>query len=338
MQYQHTAEIGVLIPAQTQLWLPAGRPPLTRAPAPFLKQLLRAMGEWIGQLQPDGRVLLTAGAEISERQGSLWHTTDWTDSPTTAALLATDARHILHTLWLSLNQPEDLYLVTGGIDGPAVGLAPIDETYRADADADAKTPIAALLADDDFAHRVLLPYLAVRRLTVRTLAFRPDSPRAAALARNHVGHLTRIKCNGCRYPCRAVLRTDEGPTMTSLTINLGDNYLFGRLSAASTAQTSLLLLAGAEGHFDETDASLADPLGAVQGFASAPVTYRARMRNGESLSGVDILNRLMPGLHTFLSQTSRRDDLEAIVAAELASGGWLPTKRADPPPQARSLR
>ena len=110
-----------------------------------------------------------------------------------------------------------------------------------------------------------------------------------------------------------------------MAFNLGDDYRFGRLTAATLANTSLLFLAAADGFFDRLDLTFSDPLKSINGFAAAPFAYRALLQDGRSLAAMEIMWPIISCMMQFMKATEPKDEeLTLIIRAVLQSNRWMP--------------
>ena len=331
MEYRFTREIGVFAPRRSGLWLPAGYGQWTRAPEGILHAMLHELSETVGRAKSPDRVVIAHENEFFVSNSRLWYRTAWADSPVAAALYDRELDNAVRMFLLFLDESaEKLYLATHRNEFVGCDVAAPEESYTASVKNSRGTLPCDIVIDEGFVGRVLLPYLAVRRALISCLAFRPGTLQADELARTvGMDHLKYLMCHGCDSPCSAVLRPHyvdgEMRQVSGLTVNLGDDYRFGRLTSATLANTSLLLYAASSGFLDDLDLTFSDPLGCIKGFAVAPFAYRALLQDGRRLAAMEIMWPVMSRMIEFMNATeSRNKELSPIIQAVLHSNRWFP--------------
>lgn len=336
MRYRFTREVGVFIPPQSRLWLPSGQAEWIRAPEEVLHSILHRFSETIGTAKSPDRVVIAHENEFFISQARLWYRTAWTSSPVAAALYDRELDNALEIFFLSLDEATDkIRLITHRENAAGRDLAAPEENYTASAENPTRALPGDLVKEEGFMTRVLLPYLAVRRALISYLAFRPGTLQAKELAcAAGTDHLKCLVCHGCVLPCSAVLRLhsvgEDTEQIPGVVVNLGDDYRFGRLTAATLANTSLLFYAAANGFFEDVDLTLTDPLKSINGFAVAPFTYRALLRDGRRLAAMEIMSPIMSRIDAFMiAAESRDEELTPIIRAVLSSNRWMPGTRND---------
>ena len=330
MQYRFTREVGVFIPRNSRLWLPVGNIGWARAPEEVLYTILHELSNSIGSAKSPNRVVIAHENEFFVSQSRLWYRTAWTNSPVTAALYDRELDNAIRIFLLFLDEGADkLFLATHRDEAPSDDLAAPEESYTFSMGDPRRFQLRELVNDEGFVTRVLLPYLAVRRALISCLAFRPGTLQATELSCT-IGtrHLKCLMCSGCGFPCSAVLHPylidEEAEQVSALAFNLGDDYRFGRLTAATLANTSLLFLAAVDGFFDRLDLTLRDPLGSINGFAAAPFAYRASLQDGRSLAAMEIMWPIISCMMEFMKATEpRNEELAPIIRAVLQSNRWI---------------
>lgn len=335
MRYRMTREVGVFIPRDSPIWLPTDYGLWRRAPEAVLQNLLNIMKESIGGTKTSNGLVIDDNNEFFASGSRLWYRTAWTTSPVPAALYDLELENALKTLWLYLDEPDDKLelIIHRTSEGP--DIAAPEESYAVSGDETAVALLRGLADDGGFRDRVLLPYLAVRRAFISCLAFRLGTSRADDLARSvGTSYLQRIMCRGCTFPCSALIRThpfiDQDEEGYELTINLGDSYRFGRLTAATLANTSVLIQAAAKGFLDGVDLAFSNPLDAIRGIGVAPFAYRTALRDGRTLRAMDIAAIVMERLNEFIGTAGAGgEDIEPVVHAILTSHMWFPQPNKD---------
>ncbi len=331
MRYRITREVGVFVPRRSRLWLPTDYAGWIRAPEDQLYDVLHELAPFNDRTEAANRAIVAHGNEFFIAHSRLWYRTAWTNSPITAALYDLERDNLIRAFWISMDEfADELRLVTRREKNSDHDIAVPEESYAADTKQSEAIFSGGLFKDDVFLTRVLLPYLAARRTLINSLAFRPDTSRA-----NEIGsaiptdQLKRIICSGCMLPCSAALRLPsdvaQSDDVSMVTVNLGDDYLFGRQTSAALANTSLLFLAAAKGFFDDLDLTLSDPLESINNFAIAPSDHKAPLRDGRELAATDIIQQIMLRISEYLKVAPPGNpELISILNAALLSIRWLP--------------
>ncbi len=340
MEWGVQRELGVFVPSKVQLWLPSQQ--WVRAPNELVAEVFLLLADVAGELISANKIVTSRNGCYELIGNRIWYSTPWESSPILVALrdLEMDNHANLLSIHLSLREDvPDLVLATrrGLLETPD-DIAPAVECYRLQSVDLFGLPGREAL-DQSFESRILVPFLATRRIMISSLLFRPDGPHAAQYAgpSGRTLHLTSLKCQGCDRPCQALYRsavdTADGAGEYTLHINAGDDYEWGRLTAASLAQTAFLLIGAVAGRLDHLDLAMQDPVSAVHGFASDPYAYAATLLGGRRCRYDDILMAIVAPLSDFVTEASSTDavigehlseSLRTISATALTTTRWLP--------------